>query len=124
MNAAINVEETFKASLKKMKVQELKEIIQNLPDYGKLFIERYYPGLGPVQYLIVKRPHIDRLYYMVFVREILKKMRLKEYYYFNGHKYNLALITESINEVISFTTLTNAQDDNAETLPIRVWQPQ
>jgi len=124
MSAAINVEEIFKASLKKMKVKELKEIINKMPIYDKLFIERYYPGLGPVQYLIIKRPHIDRLYYIVFVREILKKMRSKEYYYFNGHKYSMALITESINEVISFTTLANAQDDNAETLPIRIWQPK
>lgn len=122
MNATINEEETFKASLKKMKVQELKEIINKMPMYGKLFIERYYPGWGPVQYLIVKYPHVDKLYYIVYVRPMLKKMRLKEYYYFNGHKYNLALITESINEVISFTTLANAQDDNAETLPIRIWQ--
>jgi hypothetical protein len=118
------ISEIFKASLKKMKVKELKEIINKMPIYNKLFIERYYPGLGPVQYLIVKRPVKDNPCYIVFVRTILKKMRLKEYYYYNGYKYSMALITDSINEVISFTTLTNAQDDNAETLPIRIWQPE
>ena len=119
-----NIEETFKASLKKMKVKELKEAIQNLPDFGKLFIERYDCQWGPLQYLIIKRPINANPYYFVFVRPILKKLRLKEYYYFNGHKYSLARVTDSISEIISFTTLANGQDDNSETLPIRIWRPE
>jgi hypothetical protein len=120
----INIEETFKVSLKKMKVQELKEIIQKMPDFGKLIIERYDSRWGPTQYLIVKRPGKDNPYYIVFVRTILKKRRIKEYYYFSGHKYSMALITDSISEVISFCTLANAQNEDSETLPIRVWQPE
>ena len=118
------ISEIFKASLKKMKVQELREIIQKMSDFGKLIIERYDSRWGPTQYLIVKRPVKDNPCYIVFVRTILKKMRLKEYYYFNGHKYSMALITDSIPEVMSFCTLTSGQDGNTETLPIRVWQPE